>query len=376
MHPHVDILVVGLDYCGSCRGSCPTCVLTAAERALDVPLMRPADAERAFASMAATYPSVREVALGIGRGNNLALPASSVADHLAIAAAARRHLDFATGVLEVSTSLVGKLEPQVERAKRIVEAFRADPCGFDPRFAVVANTALGSPRYWANIDAFLSAMQEFRGGPADGHGDIISLNLGIDSLPDLATVEALVSRYRFPVNLVWVPTFDPGAATEGGLARLGAWVAGFWAMAARLGLDANVVNRTADALSQRAEGLAQLAHHVSRSAGAVVYVAPDGRWHEGFTSVLAEMDPVRFDPEAEVVRGQRRMVGDPRRDIARLMRNPACTACPGFSACVLSGAYKLGLLALRRHPGGTRACPSGMRETFELAAAGRDGGTP
>jgi hypothetical protein len=358
-----------LDYCGTCNGGCPTCVLTSGERAAGVPLMSAAAAEAALADMAASLPEADKLVLGIGRANNLVLPESSMRDHLRIAAAACAAARFNSGAAEITTSLVGKLEPQIERAKRITDAFAAAGLPIEARFAVVGNTTLSSAPYWDNLDRFFRAMEEMRGGgEKDGNGDVLALNVTVSHLPEMGVIEGLVSAYRFPVNIVWVPMFDPGIGEEASLARFGDWLAEFVAMAVRVGVDANVVNWTRQAAAFRPTSVEQVAEHVAESTRRLFYVAPDGSWHHGFASVLSDMDPVRFDPlSTSVVDGHRVVVADPKRDLAALLRNKSCTACPHFFLCGMTGVYKHALLALRRYPNGTRTCPCGMRGVFEAA---------
>lgn len=366
-HGLIETLVVAMDYTGTCRGTCPTCVLSLDERRAERPLMTVDAIEAGLRALSASYSEIDRLYLGLGRGNTLALGEDSIDALLEVARAARRHLAYRCGVMEISTSLVGRLDPQIDRARLILDRFAAaGEVDIDPRFMVVANTALSSAPYWRNIDAFLTATEAHRGGRTiDGNGDIILLNVGIDSLPDIDWLASFLRDYRFPVNIGWVPTFDQAAADPDRLAILAGWLADFHAMAVDLGLDANIVNRTRDALANGESGLDGLINQTEMSAASLVYLTGDGAWHEGFTSIIAEMDPIRFDPAAPRIGGQRRMVADARRDVARLMRNPACRACPHLGPCVAGGTYKLGLLTLRRHPRGTDVCPSAMNLVFE-----------
>lgn len=360
-------LIVALDYCLSCRGTCPTCVLSRSERLSTGPAMTVEAAVGALSAIAPMYPDIGHLALGIGRGNNLAMPEETVADFVAIARAVDGLFRFEDGVLEISTSLVGKIEPQIDRARRILRTFRQARTRLDPRFVVVANTALASAPYWRNLDKFIRSMEDERGGRADGTGDILQLNVATGSLPEPEMLCATLSEYRFPVNVTWAPAFDPGARTEEGLEALTTWIGRFYRASRDTGLDANIVTRTAGALSVGAETLPDAIATVRGSAANVVYVAPNGSFHEGFTSVLAEMDPVRYDPASVTSEGSAAVVRDPTAEVLQLARNRACRLCPRLPLCVVAGAYRVGLIALRAHPKGTKVCPSGMRKAFDEA---------
>jgi hypothetical protein len=363
-------LILALDYCLSCRGTCPTCVLSKDERLLAAPAMKVGTAIAAIETIAPMYPSIGHLALGVGRGNNLMLPKETIGDYLAIAAAAERTMTFDDGVMEISTSLVGKIAPQIERASQIIEAFKVTGRRMDPRFVVVANTALSSQQYWENLDLFLTSMEAARGGRRDGTGDIMQLNLATDSLPDVKAICEILSAYRFPVNLAWTPAFDAGSKSEEGLAAITGWIGEFHAQARRLGLDTNVVNRIDAVLSAGIGTIPEAVANVEGSAANTIYVAPDGQWHEGFASVLAEMDPIRYDPLSARGTGRAKVIGDMRTEVSRITRNGACMSCHHLPLCIATGAHKIGLIALRQHPHGTVNCPSGMRDAFESAAEG------
>lgn len=365
-----ETLIVALDYCLSCHGTCPTCVLTKDERLLQKPAMSVRTAISALETIAPMYPSIGHLALGVGRGNNLMLPRDSIEDYLTISEAAERLMRFDNAVMEISTSLVGKIEPQIARASEIIEAFRMRKRRIDPRFVVVANTALASQKYWENLDLFLNAMEAARGGRRDGTGDIMQLNLATDSLPDVAALCETLSAYRFPVNLAWTPAFDAGSRTEQGLEAITRWIGDFYSAAKRIGFDTNVVTRIASTISLGIDTIPEAVANVAGSASNTVYVAPDGKWHEGFASVLAEMDPVRYDPLSVRDDGRNKVIGDMRAEVSRISKNGACMNCPHIPLCIATGAHKIGLIALRGHPNGTNACPSGMRNAFDAALKG------
>jgi hypothetical protein len=332
--------------------------------------MKVETAVAAIETIAPMYPSIGHLALGVGRGNNLLLPHETIADYLEIAAAAERSMTFDDGVMEISTSLVGKVQPQIQRATEIINAFRAAGRRMDPRFVVVANTALASPQYWENLDLFLTSMESARGGRRDGTGDIMQLNLATDSLPSVKSLCEVLGVYRFPINLAWTPAFDAGSKSEEGLAAITSWIGEFHAEARRMGLDTNVVNRIDAAISSGIGTIPEAVANVVGSASNTIYVAPNGEWHEGFASVLAEMDPVRYDPHSARETGRAKVIGDMRSEVSRISRNGACMNCNHLPLCIATGAHKIGLIALRRHPNGTAACPSGMRAAFDAAVEG------
>lgn len=371
----IPYLIVATDYATTCSGTCPTCVLTKDERLLTFPATNAAKLSVGFREAAASYGRADTLALGIGRANVLDLPSRSICEIGDIVKAAAEAFDHREMVVEISTSLVGKIDRQIARAKEILAAAEEWPCD-DVRFVIVANTALHSEKYWKNVDTFYQEMADLRGGAnVDHSGDIVQLALASDSMPDPSVLAARIGGYRSPVNLTWAPAFDRGLdAGESALETMGQWIESWYALTSDGLVDSSLVNRVRQSMGMMDSGMREAAQHADESGRAVVYVAPDGTWHNGLFTVLAEMDPVRFDPLA----GGKAMSGTDPRELRRFLTNPACAACEFSNACIASGSHRIGMIALRQFPGGTSVCPSGLQSAFasasrETLSAGRPG---
>lgn len=364
---HVPYLIVATDYATSCSGTCPTCVLSKEERLRPMAATMPELMLKGMRAAAETYSDVGTLAVGVGRANVLDLPEGSIDEIGRVAGGVQGMFGQRDTLLEISTSLVGKLDRQTARALRLLEA--SGGWNADVRFVVVANTALHSDKYWKNVESFMSSVEQARGEVGeDGNGDILQLALSLDSLPDPAELASRVSYQKAPMNLTWAPAFDRGLEREGALRRMGEWIVEWYRLTADGEMDSSLVNRVRQSLRMVDSGLKEAVEHARNSSAAVVYVRPDGRWHNGLFTVLAEMDPVRFDPEADG--GQMAATTPP--ELRRLMSNPACRDCPFVDACISSGSHRIGLMALRRFPQGTEDCPSGLRGAFEAAWKDRE----
>jgi hypothetical protein len=311
---------------------------------------------------AAHYDYIETLAVGVGRANVLALPHSSIAEIVEILQVAKQEFNHGSIIAEISTSLIGKIEPQIDRAKELANAL--NKIGVDARFVVVGNTALVSEKYWANLDQFLGAMGEFRGGrEIDDNGDILQLALSIESLPNPDKITSRMTGYRFPINLAWAPGHDRGARTEEGLLRLQDWLAEFYDLSIAHGMDSSLVTRVSAAVDIAMPTLTEAAQHAARSSEAIVYISPDGQWHNGLFTALAEMDPVRFDPVSK----NKTMAGVSARELRQFMTNPACAICPFIGPCVSAGGHKIAQIALRNFHQGTNVCPNGLQKSFAKA---------
>lgn len=352
-------LIVTMDYATTCAGTCPTCVLGKAERLEAGPASTVGAISAGMKAAAAHYDFAETLAVGIGRANVLVLPHSSITEIVQILQVAKQEFNYGSIIAEISTSLIGKIEPQIERAKELATAL--DEIGVDARYVVVGNTALVSEKYWANLDQFLGTMEEFRGGRnIEDNGDILQLALSIESLPSPDKLATRMVGYGFPINLAWAPGHDRGARTEEGLLRLQEWLAEFYDLSIAHGLDSSLVNRVNAAVDVATPTLTEAAQHAARSSEAIVYISPDGKWHNGLFTALAEMDPVRFDP----VPMNKTMAGVSARELRQFMTNPACAICPFIGPCVSAGGHKIAQIALRNFDQGTNICPNGLQKSF------------
>lgn len=363
----IPYLIVATDYATTCSGTCPTCVLTKIERLRSYPATTAEKIIEGLRAAATSYGRVGTLALGIGRANVLDLPEASVEEIGRIVAGAAACFDHDELVIEVSTSLVGKIDRQIARAKAIMEASREWGC--DVRFVIVTNTALHSEKYWKNVDTFYAAVADMRGGAgSEDNGDIIQLALSLDSLPDPRELAGRVAGYRSPVNLTWAPAFDRGITGDESLARLEAWIAEWYGLTAQDDMDSSLVYRIRQNLPMMESGMPEAVAHAAESSRAVVYVGTDGSWHNGLFTVLAEIDPARFDPSAPADS----VAGTGARDLRRFLTNPACSSCEYSSACIASGSHRIGMITLRQFPDGTESCPSGLRAAFASASRERN----
>ncbi|GAB5390331.1 MAG: hypothetical protein Alpg2KO_32990 [Alphaproteobacteria bacterium] len=362
-----ETFILNIDYCGNCRGVCPSCILTADERARTTPFLTVPQIADSFARYGDDLRRVKELIIGVGRGNILTLDPRYDDDLVGIARAAEQQFAFEGGVMELSTSLVGKYDHHVARAKSIVKRFAHEGLRFDPRFVVVANTAIDtSPNYWRNIRIFCEQMQDFRGG-GDGAGDILLLNLNIANLPDIDMLRELLAGYRFPVNITWTPWHDPDLGNDLALRDVETWLAEFYALAMDEGLDSNVINYTHLAMDVGALTPPQVVEHIENSGESLAFIDQDGVWHKGSPSVVGDLDPVRYWPKPGD--GAKALITDAKGDFATLFRARPCRACAHVTTCVTSGAWHGAMVTCGKRPELMQSdlCPAGTRSLFSLA---------
>lgn len=368
----LESLIVNVDYCGTCRGTCPTCVLTKDERLLNKPLTNSELVIKALRDISSKYGKVHDSFIfGFGRGNHLVLPDSTIPEMLEILGSIDELYEAEEFLIEISTSLVGKIDPQIDRAKTLIDTINKSFSNFDVRFVVVANVGVSSEKYWQNVFKFLSAIEEHRGGIDDGNGDIVQINVSLDSLPDLQWLEEFFKDFPSPLNIAWVPAFDVNSGKKEFMDRFEHWLGGFYEMTLRNDLDTNIRNWGHRSMRYNDSDLKELMDNAIHSSKSLLYVDPQGNYHNGYPTIMADMDPIRFDPHAaELHNGSRKSIlNNDGKEILNLLKNKACRQCKYISACYHSGGYRLSLISMRYNKNNDSMCLNGLRQTFERMEA-------
>ena len=358
-------LIVNLDYCGTCRGTCPTCVLTLDERLSTKPLMQTDDIVSAFTDIFSHYgTSFKRFVVGFGRGNHLVLGGETIDDILDVVDFIENQVVSEEMLIEVSTSLVGKIDKQIQRAIQIIEAAKRRGLRADFRFVVVANVGVSSHKYWQNVVKFMDALIEYRGGNYSGTGDIIQINLALNDLPELSSLKDTVFKYRSPLNIAWVPAFDKDAGNAAQRDKLEEWLAVFYESGEENGLDTNISNWGNRSIKFKEYSVSEFDAQISVSGDTLLYVSTDGSYHYGYPTIMADMDPVRFDPLSIKDGNLRQSSISNDKDYMSLLRHRGCRECPYFTSCVHSGGYRIALIAARNAAKKSNMCLSGLRSAF------------
>ena len=364
----MESLIVNVDFCGTCRGTCPTCVLTKDERLTNAPLTTPDLVISALMDIKNKYGSQHESFIfGFGRGNHLVLPEYTVEQMMEIMDFIHENFDAHEYLIEVSTSLVGKIIPQIERAKLIIDKISDRYHKFDIRYVVVANVGVSSPKYWENVFLFLNELKQHRGGDYDGNGDIVQVNLSIDNLPDLDWFESYFKDFSSPLNIAWVPSFDSNTGNKKFMDDFENWMLRFYEISISNNLDTNIINWALRSIKFNNFSLNELIDNALHSSKSLLYIDPYGVYHNGYPTIMADMDPVRFDPFAATLNNSERKstLHNNGKDILNLLRNKSCRQCKYISTCYHSGGYRISLISMRYNENNEPMCLNGLRKTFE-----------
>lgn len=339
-------LIVNFDFVGSCRGSCPSCTLSEVERAAPYAFLTGAQMADALEQALQGIRPPDFLALGLGRGNTLALD-SSEHDHVfELARAARRLAPQARRVIELSTSLIEAPAKQRQHALALMEGVAAADPDAECRLVVVLDVSKTSRGYWDNIASFVVEMSEWRGG-GDGSADILALNISVGALPRVDSVLERIRDWRGPVNVQWLVSGESAVIDAPALQELRRWLLEFARGAQPLGLDCNLLN-VPQSVATDFGGSAMTA--IDEQVARLGWVNRAGILQRGAFTMLgdyAAAASVRPDSVA-----------------ARMMRHAACRGCDQLRSCIRAGGFAPALEALRRGRVEPAVCPSGLRDVL------------
>ncbi|WP_310622264.1 hypothetical protein [Flexibacterium corallicola] len=360
-----EFLTIAMEYVTHCHGTCQTCVLSRSERAERSPHTKLCNITKGIEAIASSYAGAQSVALGIGRANILDLEKADLDNIQSIIQTAERNLSFHKGYAEITTSLIGKINSQIQKAQYLMT--RNSNSAFDMRFVVVGNTALLSTKYWQNLRHFMSEISSMRRGVHDqveDSGDILQLALSCETLPNIDGVLDQFPGHRSVINIVWAPSYDKALNCSSVLRKMEEWLAEFYVKSRDRGIDASFIERVDNALKDVDISHKDAIEKAQESCDSITFIDADGNWHNGQFTILAELDPIRFDREGLQVGMKHRALADAN----SLFRNKECRRCEFRPACISSGAFKFVNMINKRLKGQVSGCPAGIRKTFEIGA--------
>jgi hypothetical protein len=362
-------LLINIDYLGSCNGKCAGCLLSEEERASSEPFLKIDALYRLVERLLYKHKDIENAAVVLGRGNILSLEDRYLGDvgffieQMAKSPANKNRNEVS---VEISTSLIGKIELQIEKAKWLSD-IAIQPSNITQRFIIVVNPALNSISYRENVRRFIKEMADHRGG-LDGSGDVLVINISIDDVPKIETMKTLLKDIYSPVNVIWSPVKDFGV--EGYKEKLGQlerFLAEMVHLSQAMDIDLNLINIYRS--SHTVSGLDTRRVMADLQAGAECNYVIDkiGAVHHGMFSILGDLDPNRsVSNQNQIHLGKVNCIfNDPREEWMKLNRNRNCATCEYQQVCIASTGYRLALISLDSGVDLKDACPAGLRLTYE-----------
>lgn len=346
-------LIINTEYFLQCQGHCSGCFLSEAERASEntyEPIVR----EHLW-KLAQKYPDpIEHLVIGFGRGNLLNLPAVELDKLLTLMKDIQSWFSYEKLTFEVATSLIGKIEQQIEKAHYLLN----QNCHI--YFNMVINSEITSLSFWNNLDKFYHANKTFRQehfGWTDNTADILVLNVNPENLPDLGFLETFTKDYPSAINISIFPFNDPSNITNDSLKEINEWSQALWQKFSHKDLNIKNYLHSLSAINLE-HTLSDYLTFYEQTEKSYYFIDKRGDISNGALSIMGEVDKIRllnkYHLNLDLVAGYKNM-----------QKNKACLRCEHQKECLLSGAY-LNMLANQKGNHGA-LCLSGYQQLFELA---------
>lgn len=344
-------LIINTELFLQCHGSCAGCFLTDAERVEENTHL--SKIRQPILDLLKTADQYTHVILGFGRGNLLNLSLSSFDQLLELMAECESIVSKEKITYELSSSLIGKINDQIEKAAYLLNRNRRI------YFNVVINSEITSTNFWNNWGKIYNANSELRKswGMTDNYSDILVLNINPKILPSLDFIEKHVGNHGSPFNISLFP-FSNKEVSNDDLLALNNWSVQLWNKFKEKDLNIKNYLGTLRGMDIGSD-LTDIINYHENNKSAYFFVDKNGEITPGSLSIMGEVDYVRLinkfntDP-------------DPRKALSLMQKTKPCNMCEYQKECILSGAY-LNMVNNAHKIKGAKHCLSGYAPIFELS---------
>lgn len=348
-------LVINSELFLGCSGSCSGCFLSEEERAssnfyLDV--IRP----QVLKILDSNYSKFSEIIIGFGRGNHLVLPRKQLEEISSFVSYINSTYKDSCITFEISTSLVGKIDSQIENAIYLISQNK------NIFFNVVINSEITSNNFWLNWSKFNIATSKYRSnsGVLTDNGDILVLNINPNHLPNIKFLEKYISGIKSPLNIALFPFDNPIYQSD--LEKLNKWTSAFYKKFNTYDLNIKNFLNSLNDLSDYS--MIDIKESIVNNSRNFYFINKNGAIENGHYSVMGEIDIDRvykkynFDSNNQI-----------KNFINITSRNKSCISCDHIKTCLQTGSYINALINSKKIKDNTTYCLTGYRPIFELFAS-------
>lgn len=341
--------IINTEYFFQCAGSCSGCFLTDEEK--NSTNIYKKNVLQAFEKIQTTLEKKEELVIGIGRGNLLNLSYNQLDDLLDVIKWAEDNFKYEKITFELSTSLIGKIDLQIEKAIYLLEKSSNNNIYFN----TVLNSEITSKKFWENVKQFFNATECYRKNKLmmDDTGDILVLNINPTKLPDLEFFKDFLHEHYSPVNIALFP-FEKNTITDEKMKELIEWTKNLYAVLKNK--DFNMKNFI-NSIAQYEYDIESLLTHYNGTKNSYIFVYKTGEITQGSISIMGEVDYIRLLNKYE-------LNADIQQAFIKMQKRKSCQVCPVQKECLYSGAY-INFLANEKSLDKS-ICPSSYKKLFEL----------
>ena len=346
-------VIINTEYFLQCAGSCAGCFLTEDERnSSNVNINKIGSVIVNLVKEFVENGKGKDFfVVGLGRGNNLQLPKNEIETLGLFIKDLENIIQSDEVVFEVSTSLIGKLDAQIEKAKLLLRYSR------NIYFNIVVNSEITSKQFWKNVKQFHQELTQYRQdlGFKDKTGDILVLNVNPAALPDLEAIREFKENIYSPINISIFPFEKQTDVTIEMMEALKSWTIGVSEILKEC--DFNIKNQLS-MIDFRLETFKECLEHINKTKNTYIFVDKGGNVSLGQPSIMGEVDYPRLLEKYK-------LDIDVKNAFSQMQKNTPCSRCEYQKECLITGAY-LNMLVNKNIVKKTNHCPSGYKEFFKI----------
>lgn len=288
--------------------------------------------------------------IGFGRGNLLSMNKESIDELLSLMSECEGILDNAHITFEVSTSLIGKIDKQINQAKYMLEKNK------NIYFNVVINSEVTSEKFWNNWEDFRVANMAIRDNlQLEESGDILVLNVNPKQLPDMNFIYEKVKNVPSPVNISMFP-FVENTVSNIDFQEMNRWSINMFKKLKDLDLNIHEYIKRLSTID--ISNFDDIQEYHQATLNSYYFIDKNGVVTPGSLSIMGEVDYVRLLEKFNV---------DPHLEKAwyKMQKDVVCSMCESQAQCLLSGAYLNMLVNSQKENSNKSECWSGYKHIFE-----------
>ncbi len=333
----MNTLIFNLDIYFQCAGHCTGCFLSQEERQdnqfVDYVFQNDFFHQIKNLIEKKITEETQMLIIGFGRGNIL----SASDENLHQLAKLIKNIDQSIQLnkkFEISTSLIGKIDPQIKKAQILLSASSS------VYFNVVINSDIISTNFWNNWRLFYQYNQNFRKKHSIiDDADILVLNINPDNLPNIHQLyQNLFINDKMilsPINVAMFPY--QRYINEDDLLNINLWMKQFNEKFHEY--DINYKNFLEQLNQFSIHDFSMLQNYFETNQNSYVFIDKYNQIQQGSLSIMGEIDYHRLNKKFDL-----------KTDIKNFMKimnkNSRCIQCEHQTSCILSGAY---LVAVQNH---------------------------
>lgn len=359
-------LIINTEYFLQCAGSCSGCFLSLEERQasnnfhenIENSLLNLLNEK--IKEFEISQKSLDFLVVGIGRGNNLLLSKEQLKkmgqliekiETMFKAHQSKVSSNKAQLVFEISTSLIGKLEKQLENAHYLLNFSK------NIYFNIVINSEITSNQFWVNLKTFHSALTKTRQswGWNDKTGDILVLNINPSILPDISKLDEFAKNISSPINISLFPyDMEKKNISIEEQKNVLQWSHEF--LSRFKNRDLNIKNYIGG-FKFELSSVQDVQEHIEKTLGTYFFIDKHGKITNGQPSIMGEVDYPRLLDKYQIT-------PQVTKAFSIMQKNKACQNCDYQKYCLASGAY-LNMIANHEKMEDKSVCANGYQEFFK-----------